>query len=366
MESEEGKVEANNVGELDQGGRVTLREWEERIEKSNEKKAKGKEKSQEKKENEKVKSEETKEKGIVKSEEKNEKEKVTPPGKTSAGNYPPPKKSPASNYPTGKRENIETAFAERLQELAAVMAMGARKSGGRGGVEEEKQEEEEQEKEKQEQGWAVPDGSFHADEKGKKREADCMEKTLNNWVIYQRVATLVIGAKSTVIKSKERIAKDNLEGRILRLEGRGRKESKGDATRAEKKFSEMKFGVSKPNHDMKLSKEKLQNNCSPRQASLRAKASIIGLPKMSDDGVVPAFQTRTTNSSTSQNPALRFLTRTEKARSVCSSEGGNRPQPKVISKLWLLSRTKLSQSSSVMMLVKHNHCEHNKDTQPHS
>ena len=63
------------------------------------------------------------------------------------------------------------------------------------------------------------------DEIGKtslKGEADCVERTLDNWVIYQRVAALVMGARSTLIKSRERIAKDNLEGRILRVEQRGK------------------------------------------------------------------------------------------------------------------------------------------------
>ena len=58
---------------------------------------------------------------------------------------------------SSKRENMETAFAHRLQELAAVMAKDARSS------ERCVKEEQEQEQER------VTAGSFHRDEKRRER-----------------------------------------------------------------------------------------------------------------------------------------------------------------------------------------------------
>ena len=154
---------------------------------------------------------------------------------------------------SSKRENMETAFAERLQELAAVMAMDARSSGG--GVKEDKEKGEELEqgeKKEEEKQRGVAAGSFHVDEKMRRRK----ERTLNNWVIYQRVAALVMGARSTVIKSRERIAKENLEGRILRLEKREQEKTKSKADTTEEKFCETKFCVKKSRPNLNLLKEK--------------------------------------------------------------------------------------------------------------
>ena len=192
---------------------------------------------------------------------------------------------------SSKRENMETAFAERLQELAAVMAMDARSSGG--GVKEDKEKGEELEqgekKEEEKQRW-VAAGSFHVDEKMRRRK----ERTLNNWVIYQRVAALVMGARSTVIKSRERIAKENLEGRILRLEKRG--QGKADATKAgqgnakvkskayapEEKFSEIKLAVQKAHPNMNLLKEKsldtTHKSSSKRTSRISIKSSVASAP----------------------------------------------------------------------------------------
>ena len=258
MESVERKVESNMV-ELGQGGRVTLGERKEKGEK-------------------------------MKSEVK------SGVGLGSAGNSPPsslpadtsrfariekqhkPSGRHLSSRPplqSAKRENMETAFAHRLHELAAVMAMDARISEG--GVKEE-QEEQELKQEQEGQEW-VTAGSFHVDEKRR-------ERTLNNWVIYQRVATLVMGAKSTVMKSRERIVKDDLEGRILRLEeskaanareDKAKAKSKADA--AEEKLSEMKFGVSKPHLNIYLSKKKTHKSSSQRPPRFSKRTSVASDPR---------------------------------------------------------------------------------------
>ena len=239
MERVERKVEADIV-ESEQGGRVTLGERKEKGEK-------------------------------MKSELKSGVERG------SAGNSPPSSLPLAAtsrfariekHHKSAKRENMETAFAHRLHELAAVMAMDARISEG--GVKEEQEEQERQ-------GW-VTAGSFHVDEKRR-------ERTLNNWVIYQRVATLVMGAKSTVMKSRERIAKDDLEGRILRLEeskaanareDKAKAKSKADA--AEEKLSEMKFGVSKPHLNIYLSKKKTHKSSSQRPPRVSKRTYVASDP----------------------------------------------------------------------------------------
>ena len=180
---------------------------------------------------------------------------------------------------SAKRENMETAFAHRLHELAAVMAMDARISEG--GVKEE-QEQQELKQGQEGQDW-VTAGSFHVDEKRR-------ERTLNNWVIYQRVATLVMGAKSTVIRSKERIAKDDLEGRILRLEKRGESKAadakakqdkakdKSKADAVEEKFSGKKFDVTKPHLNINLSKKKAHKSISERPPRFSKRTSVARDP----------------------------------------------------------------------------------------
>ena len=241
MESVERKVESNMV-ELGQGGRVTLGERKEKGEKM--------------------------------------KREVKSGVGLGSGNSPPSSLPLAAtsrfariekHHKSAKRENMETAFAQRLHELAAVMAMDAKISEG--GVKEEQELKQEQEG----QEW-VTAGSFHVDEKRR-------ERTLNNWVIYQRVATLVMGAKSTVMKSRERIAKDNLEGRILRLEeGKAAKaredkaKAKSKADAAEEKLSEMKFGVSKPHLNIYLSKKKTHKSSSQRPPRVSKRTSVASDP----------------------------------------------------------------------------------------
>ena len=259
MESVERKVESNMV-ELGQGGRVTLGELGER-----------------------------KEKG-----EKMKSELKSGVGLGSAGKSPPsslpadtsrfariekqhkPSGRHLSSRPpleSAKRENMETAFAHRLHELAAVMAMDARISEG--GVKEE-QEQQELKQGQEGQDW-VTAGSFHVDEKRR-------ERTLNNWVIYQRVATLVMGAKSTVMKSRERIGKDNLEGRILRLEEGKAANARQDKAKAkskagaQEKFSEMKFDVPKPHLNIYLSKKKTHKSSSQRPPRVSKRTYVASDP----------------------------------------------------------------------------------------
>ena len=85
---------------------------------------------------------------------------------------------------------------------------------------------------------------------------------MDNWAIYQRVADLLVRVQSTVSKSREKMAKGNLDIRITKLEvERGRvgfvKSKQPGTVVLEQKFTDdMKSKVSKLGSQKNLSKEK--------------------------------------------------------------------------------------------------------------
>ena len=99
---------------------------------------------------------------------------------------------------------------------------------------------------------------------------------MDNWAIYQRVADLLVRVQSTVSRSREKMAKGNLDIRITKLEvERGRvgfvKSKQPGTVVLEQKFTDdMKSKVSKLGSQKNLSKEKsAKESCGSHPASLR-------------------------------------------------------------------------------------------------
>ena len=167
-----------------------------------------------------------------------------------------------SSEEPGQREVLKTAFARRLHELAAEMVVDATRPGlGEDHLR-----------------WKTTQLS---DQGGLRRrnlieEAACKQRTMDNWAIYQRVADLLVRVQSTVSKSREKMAKGNLDIRITKLEvERGRvgfvKSKQPGTVVLEQKFTnDMKSKVSKLGSQKNLSKEKsAKENCGSHPASLR-------------------------------------------------------------------------------------------------
>ena len=105
---------------------------------------------------------------------------------------------------------------------------------------------------------------------------------MDNWAIYQRVADLLVRVQSTVSRSREKMAKGNLDIRITKLEvERGRVgfvQSKQPGTVVlEQKFTDdMKSEISKLGSQKTFSKDKsAKEKCGSHPASLRTCADGV-------------------------------------------------------------------------------------------
>ena len=148
----------------------------------------------------------------------------------------------------GQKEVLKTAFARRLHELAAVMVVDATRPGlGEDDLR-----------------WKTTQLSNQGGlrRRNLNEEAGWKQRTMDNWAIYQRVAGLLVRVQTIVSKSREKMAKGNLDIRIIKLEvERGREgfvKSKQPGTIVlEQKFTDnMKSKISKLGSQENLSQEK--------------------------------------------------------------------------------------------------------------
>ena len=162
----------------------------------------------------------------------------------------------------GQKEVLKTAFARRLHELAAVMVVDATRPGlGEDDLR-----------------WKTTQLSNQGGlrRRNLNEEAGWKQRTMDNWAIYQRVADLLVRVQSIVSKSREKMAKGNLDIRITKLEVvRGREgfvKSKQPGTIVlEQKFTDnMKSKISKLGSQENLLQEKSKKEkCGSHPASLR-------------------------------------------------------------------------------------------------
>ena len=171
----------------------------------------------------------------------------------------------------GQREVLKTAFARRLHELAAEMVVDATRPGlGEDHLR-----------------WKTTQLSNQGGlrRRNLNEEAACKQRTMDNWAIYQRVADLLVRVQSTVSKSREKMAKGNLDIRITKLEvERGRvgfvKSKQPGTVVLEQKFTDdMKSKISKLGSQKNLSKEKsTKENCG---SQTRTKATLSSITHIS-------------------------------------------------------------------------------------
>ena len=168
---------------------------------------------------------------------------------------------------SGRKEVLKTAFARRLHELAAEMVVDARPGLGEDDLR-----------------WKTTQLSNQVGLRRRNinEEAACKQRTMDNWAIYQRVADLLVRVQSIVSKSREKMAKGNLDIRITKLEvERGRagfvKSKQPGTIVLEQKFTDdVKSKISKLGSQKNLSKEKsTKENCGSYPASLRTSADGV-------------------------------------------------------------------------------------------